>query len=92
MINLLLAFLASFTLGLILMPIIIKFFKQKQAGQTILGYVENHKEKNGTITMGGVVFIITTLFLAFLLLEYNTTWLIFLLVSIFFGFLGLINI
>lgn len=91
MINLLLAFLTSFTLSLILMPLIIKFFKRKQVEQTILGYVENHKSKNGTITMGGVVFIITTLFLAFLFLDYNPTWLVVLLVSVFFGLLGLMD-
>lgn len=91
MINLLLAFLTSFTLSLILMPLIIKFFKRKQVGQTILGYVENHKSKNGTITMGGVVFIITTLFLAFMFLDYNPTWLVALLVSTFLGLLGLMD-
>lgn len=91
MIKLLLAFLFSFVLSLILMPLIIKFFKSKQASQTILGYVENHKDKNGTLTMGGVVFIITTLLLAFVFLEYNTTWLIVWLTSVFFGFLGLMD-
>jgi len=91
MINLLLAFLLSFTLSLILMPILIKLLKRKQAGQTILGYVENHKEKNGTLTMGGVVFLISTLVLAFVMLKYNITWLICLLVSIFFGVLGFMD-
>ena len=91
MIKLLIAFLLSFTLSLILMPIIIKFFKRKKIGQTILGYVENHKGKNGTPTMGGVVFIITTLILSFFLIEYNTTWVICLLVSVFFGMLGLMD-
>ena len=91
MINLLLAFLASFTLGLILMPLIIRFFKRKQVGQTILGYVENHKEKNGTLTMGGVVFMITTLLLSFFFLKFNQTWFIVLLVSVFYGILGLMD-
>ena len=48
------------------MPLIIRFFKKKKAQQTILGYVENHKDKNGTTTMGGVVFIYSTLLLAFI--------------------------
>jgi len=91
MIKLLLAFLSSFILSLILMPLIIKFFKQKNVGQTILGYVENHKQKNGTLTMGGVVFIVSTLSLSFLFLEYSATWLICLLVSVFFGVLGLMD-
>ena len=73
------------------MPLIIKFFKRKQASQTILGYVENHKEKNGTLTMGGVVFMITTLVLSFFFLNFNTCWFICLLVSVFFGVLGLMD-
>jgi len=91
MIKFLLAFLCAFTLSLILLPILIKILKNKKAGQTILGYVENHKEKNGTLTMGGVVFILTTLVLAFVFLNYNTTWLICLLVSVFFGVLGFMD-
>ena len=73
------------------MPLIIKFFKRKQASQTILGYVENHKEKNGTLTMGGVVFMITTLFLAFCFLRFNSLWVVCLLVSVFYGVLGLMD-
>ena len=91
MIKLLLAFLFSFVLSASLMPFIIKFFKRKSAGQTILGYVENHKDKNGTTTMGGVVFLITTLFIAFIFLKYDADWFICLLVSVFFGVLGFMD-
>lgn len=91
MTKLLLAFLCGFTLSLIILPILMRVLKRKKAGQTILGYVENHKEKNGTLTMGGVVFILTTLCLAFLFLDYNPTWLICLLVSCFFGVLGFMD-
>lgn len=91
MIKLLIAFLLSFALSVILMPLIIKFFKKKSANQTILGYVENHKEKNGTTTMGGVVFVIVTLVLAFVFLRYDTTWFMTLMISVFFGVLGLMD-
>lgn len=91
MIKILLAFLSSFALSLVLMPLIIHYFKKKHASQTILGYVENHKDKNGTLTMGGVVFILTTLFLAFVFLRFDTRWFMTLLVSIFFGVLGLMD-
>ena len=91
MIKYLTAFLLSFLFSLILMPLIIKFFKRKNASQTILGYVENHKEKNGTLTMGGVVFMLTTLILCFFFLKYDNNWFITLLVSIFFGILGLMD-
>ena len=87
----LLAFLSAFVLSVLLMPIIIKLFRKKQASQTILGYVENHKDKNGTLTMGGVVFILTTLFLSFLFLDLDLNWLIVLLVSCFYGILGLMD-
>ena len=91
MIKMLLAFLISFVLSVSLMPLIIKFFEKKKASQTILGYVENHKDKNGTITMGGVVFMISTLLLAFLFLDYNTEWFMVLVVSLFFGLLGFMD-
>ncbi len=91
MIKLLIAFLLSFTLSVMLMPIIINYFCKKRASQTILHYVESHKEKNGTLTMGGVVFMITTLSLAFLIIEFDTNWFICLLSSIFFGILGLMD-
>ena len=91
MIKMLLAFLSSFALSLVLMPLIIQYFKRKHASQTILGYVENHKDKNGTLTMGGVVFILTTLFLAFVFLKFNTNWFMVLMVSVFFGVLGLMD-
>lgn len=91
MTKILISFLLSFTLSLVLMPIIISLFKKRKASQTILNYVENHKEKNGTLTMGGVVFIITTLSLAFLVLDFNTDWLMVLLSSVFFGLLGFMD-
>jgi len=91
MIKWLLAFLCSFAVSLILMPLIIKFLRRQHASQTILGYVENHKEKNGTLTMGGVVFIISTLLLAFVFLKFNPVWFVCLLVSVFYGILGLLD-
>ncbi|MBR6778830.1 MAG: phospho-N-acetylmuramoyl-pentapeptide-transferase [Clostridia bacterium] len=91
MIKQLIAFLVSFAISLILMPLIIKFFKKKSAGQTILGYVEEHKTKNGTTTMGGVLFIIVPLVLSFFFLNVNATWLICLLSSVFFGILGFMD-
>lgn len=91
MIKILTAFLSSFALSLALMPIIIKVLKKRSVGQTILGYVEEHKAKNGTITMGGIVFILTTLILCFFFLKFNTTWFMVLLVSVFFGTLGFMD-
>ena len=91
MIKILLAFLVSFVVSIIIMPGMIKFFRQKSAGQTILGYVENHKDKNGTTTMGGVLFMIVLVLLSFIFIDYDTGWFMVLLVSLFFGMLGLMD-
>ena len=52
-IGILCAFAASFVLLLIIKPLL----KRLKAGQYILGYVKEHKSKNGTPTMGGLAFI-----------------------------------
>lgn len=87
----LISFIVSFVVGLILMPIIIKILKRISASQTILGYVENHKDKNGTVTMGGVVFMLTTLIVSLCFIKFDITWVVCLLVAIFFGVLGLMD-
>lgn len=52
----------SFICGLIVIP----FLKKLKAGQTVLKYVETHKEKNGTPTMGGLFFIIPSVLIFFI--------------------------
>lgn len=47
------AFLISFVLCLVLRPLL----KRLKAGQYILGYVKEHRDKSGTPTMGGLAFI-----------------------------------
>lgn len=53
LICLLTAFAADFILILLLLPLLRKL----KAGQYILGYVKEHKSKNGTPTMGGLAII-----------------------------------
>ena len=91
MIKIILALIVSFVVSVSLMPVIIKCFKKLHASQTVLGYVENHKDKNGTTTMGGVVFILTTLILAFIFLRYNVNWFVPLVAALFFGVLGFMD-
>ena len=55
---LILAALVSLALTLVAGLIVIPLLKKIKAGQTVLKYVEEHKEKNGTPTMGGLFFII----------------------------------
>ncbi|MDE7454132.1 MAG: phospho-N-acetylmuramoyl-pentapeptide-transferase [Clostridia bacterium] len=47
------AFLGSLALIMIILPIL----RRLKAGQYILGYVKEHKNKSGTPTMGGLAFI-----------------------------------
>lgn len=91
MIKLLLAFVASFALSTFLMPIIKRVLTKLSANQTILGYVTNHKDKNGTTTMGGVLFIISTLALAFLFIKFDMQWFMVWLVAVFLGVLGFMD-
>ncbi len=91
MIKLILIFLLSFVFSVCLMPIIIKIFKKKQYGQTILGYVEEHKSKNGTLTMGGVVFMIATLIMSLIFIKFDMDWFVCLIVALFYGVLGFMD-
>ncbi|MEG1751975.1 MAG: phospho-N-acetylmuramoyl-pentapeptide-transferase [Clostridia bacterium] len=51
-------FLLSFFVSLIFAPLIVLFCKKIKANQTILNYVTEHKDKQGTQTMGGLIFIV----------------------------------
>ena len=72
MIKLIGGFLLSFLVGVILMPFIIRIIRKLSCSQTILKYVEVHQSKQGTPTMGGVVFFVTTLIVAVCLMKYST--------------------
>lgn len=65
--NLIFATLFSLILTIICGFIIIPILKKLKAGQTILHYVKEHQNKNGTPTMGGLFFIvpISVVFLLF---------------------------
>ena len=91
MTKIILIFLFSFVFSVCLMPIIIKIFKKNQAKQTILGYVEEHKSKNGTLTMGGVVFMATTLIMSLIFIKFDLDWFVCLVVALFFGVLGFMD-
>ena len=70
MIRVALGFVLSLGLCAALMPFVISVLSRLKAGQPILGYVESHKNKSGTPTMGGTGFIMSAaLPFAFLLLH-----------------------
>lgn len=72
MIKIIVGFILSFIISVILMPIIIRVSKRLSCSQTILKWVEEHKAKQGTPTMGGVVFFITTLIVVVCMMNYST--------------------
>ena len=89
---LMIGFIAATFFGLIVIP----FLKKIKLGQNINVYVEAHKSKAGTPTMGGIIFIIptllTTLFLLFTnKIEYSVNLMIVLFVFVSYGFIGFLD-
>lgn len=78
-------FLVSFLLCFIFALPYIKFLKKRQYSQTILEYVEVHSSKIGTPTMGGIVFLFTTLLVCFIFCRENS-FLLFLSLACMIGF------
>lgn len=60
------AALAAFALTLVAGKIFIPELKKLKAEQTILEYVEEHKSKNGTPTMGGLFFVFSAAVMFFI--------------------------
>lgn len=56
--NGILAAICAFALSLALCFVELRLLKKLKAGQQILGYVAEHKQKSGTPTMGGIAFIV----------------------------------
>lgn len=66
--RLIFVFLIAFIAVILVMPAFLKVLKKVKAGQNILHYVEEHKGKQGTPTMGGIVFVLVSIlvFLCFM--------------------------
>ena len=86
-------FLTSVVLGLIMIPLL----KKMNVGQRISVFVgDNHKKKEGTPTMGGLIFIIATFITTFILLvtkkiEFTNNLKIILLVFFGYAFIGFLD-
>ncbi len=91
MIKIIVGFILSFAVGVILMPLIIKLIRKLSCSQTILEYVEEHKSKQGTPTMGGVVFYICTLIVVVCLMRYSTPLAVAIGVGLGFALIGLMD-
>ena len=79
----------SFILSIILGFLIIPFLKKKKLDQILNRYLEEtHKKKSGTPTMGGIIFIISTIVIISLLLILDIIELNYSLIIVMFTFLS----
>ena len=79
----------SFLFACLFAPLVISVCKKLKASQTILHYVDKHAGKQGTPTMGGVIFLAAMLVgLCFLLPEQRFTSIFLILVTLSYGLLG----
>ncbi len=62
----LLAGLVSIIISIVLGFVTIPILKKLKLGQSILGYVDKHKSKNGTATMGGIFFTFASIITFFI--------------------------
>lgn len=93
MLSLMIGFVLSIILGLVLIP----FLKRIKAKQSISIFLRNkHKEKEGTPTMGGIIFILSTILTMILLIvtkkiEYSSNLFLIMFVFVAYGILGFID-
>lgn len=89
---LMIGFILSTILGYFLVPVLRKI----KVGQSINIYVDNHRKKSGTPTMGGLIFIIPTILTIFILLllgkiKFSVNFLIVLFVFISYAMIGFLD-
>ena len=89
---LMIGFIISTMFGVVLIP----FLKKVKAGQRINVYVDTHKRKAGTPTMGGFIFIVPCIITVLILLftgkmEYSINLFIILFVMISYGTIGFLD-
>ncbi|MBE5738171.1 MAG: phospho-N-acetylmuramoyl-pentapeptide-transferase [Clostridiales bacterium] len=81
-----------FVVAMILAPFMIKFLRKLKFGQSILVYVEAHKTKSGTPTMGGIIFILSAIVGYFLFWSKNNVFATISILSlVFFGVIGFLD-
>lgn len=80
----------SLTLSLMLGIFIVPMLAKTKTTQTILHYVSEHSEKNGTPTMGGIIFITSICTVSLFFIKERTIWFC-LVISLASGFVGLLD-
>lgn len=76
MIRFMLSLMIGCALTLVFMPFVIRLSRRLKIGQPILSYVDNHKSKSGTPTMGGAGFMIAACVAAIVVSERERTLLL----------------
>ena len=85
-------FLVGFCASILVAPIIINSLKRVKAGQNILEYVDAHMAKQGTPTMGGVIFLIGLIVAFFAIFDDNSRLIgITILVTLAYAILGFLD-
>ncbi len=88
----LICLVVCFGISVVIAPLIIKGLKKLKFGQSILVYVEQHKQKSGTATMGGIIFIVAGVIGYFLFARSDMMLATISLLSfVFFGVLGFLD-
>ena len=70
--NIYFLFLVGFGVSILIAPLVIDIVRKLKAGQNILEYVDAHASKQGTPTMGGIIFILGLLICFFSIFNDNS--------------------
>lgn len=94
--QMLITLVISFALTVIVMPLCIGYFRMHKEGQTIRGEGPKwHAKKNGTPTMGGIVFLIAavlvSLLVGFSIHQITANLLITIFITVLYGLLGFLD-
>lgn len=84
--NLLFTFLFSFVLCIVFGLVFLPFLKRLKAGQPVLSYVKEHELKNGTPTLGGIFFVLSSI-ISSIVFSFESGSVFFLILAIGFSFM-----
>lgn len=87
------SFVWGFLLTLVISPFVISLIKREKVKQVILHYVEEHKAKAGTPTMGGIIFILSISIVGFIVSSGSSSTLVKMSILIFlaYGLVGFLD-
>ena len=87
----LLSAVLSSVVSAVFCAVLIPLLKRWKAGQNILVYVKEHEGKSGTPTMGGIAFVLATLFVSSLFIKPDRTTVLCLLIGVAYMTIGLLD-